>query len=355
MRRGWVKVAGINVLVLVLGLGIAELVFGEWLGGGFGTLNIPRGRVIFDVSELYPGGGRIEYVRDRYGLRGAYPSPGCIDILTLGGSTTDQRALGEGETWQDRIRENFRASGRKVSVVNAGIDGQSTQGNIYNFERWFPLIPGLKPRYVLVYSGINDMFLHGAQTNDRLVAGSPLLKLHHVVKNNSVLYRLYKTIQGVVAARQARLTGDVVDYARATWTDRANLDGDPPDLGQRVDAYGRRLVHLVELIRAMGAQPILVTQKRGDARRRDGRLIGLPAPDGQPNGIDLARILDRFNAELLRTCSAVGAVCIDLAGELEFADGDIYDLMHTTPAGSRRIGDYLSRRLAHLPVGGACD
>ena len=42
-----------------------------------------------------------------YGFRGNYESISQIKIVTVGGSTTDQINVSEGETWSDIIQNNF--------------------------------------------------------------------------------------------------------------------------------------------------------------------------------------------------------------------------------------------------------
>ena len=71
-------------------------------------------------------------------FRGNYNSTADIDILTVGGSTTKQHYIGDGFTWQDILSKNFQSHNEQISVVNAGIDGQSTFGHINNFHDWFP-------------------------------------------------------------------------------------------------------------------------------------------------------------------------------------------------------------------------
>lgn len=219
MRQKLFRVLGFNAIFIVLIVVLAEAVFGTWFGDSFGALNIPRETIRFDASDLYDGGGEVVYRRDKYGLRGRYKSPSGIDILTIGGSTTDQRAITEGETWQDVLAAAFKSEGRDISVVNAGIDGQSTVGNLYSFERWFPLNPGLRPGYAMVYVGINDVHVWMEDTADRLRAHSRWLRIHHAIKNNSALYRLYRMAKGTLVARKAKLTGDDFSYKDAKWTD----------------------------------------------------------------------------------------------------------------------------------------
>ena len=46
-----------------------------------------------------------------------------------------------------------------MDVVNAGIDGQSTIGHIWNFQDWFPKIENLKTKYFIFYIGLNERII----------------------------------------------------------------------------------------------------------------------------------------------------------------------------------------------------
>ena len=67
----------------------------------------------------------------------------------MGGSTTDQRYITDGQTGQDVFQQEFAITGKNIVVANAGIDGQSSFGYIKNFDYWFPNILSLKSKYVL--------------------------------------------------------------------------------------------------------------------------------------------------------------------------------------------------------------
>ena len=78
--------------ILALGLLLLEAIFGSWVRPNYvAQLNLPRGlRVSFDVTDLYIWKrSHVTYSRDEYGLRGSFENPSAIDILTVGGSTTD--------------------------------------------------------------------------------------------------------------------------------------------------------------------------------------------------------------------------------------------------------------------------
>ena len=54
----------------------------------------------------------IYYSRDQWGLRGeSFKNPSDVKMLTVGGSTTDQRYITEGETWQDVMATTLKDSG----------------------------------------------------------------------------------------------------------------------------------------------------------------------------------------------------------------------------------------------------
>ena len=74
-----------------------------------------------------------------------------IDFLVLGGSTTEEKFIDDNDTWTEKLEKKFIKDGKDIEVVNAGIDGQSTIGHIYNFEKWFPHIKNLNPKFIIFY------------------------------------------------------------------------------------------------------------------------------------------------------------------------------------------------------------
>ena len=97
------------------------------------------------------------------------------------------------DTWSEKLESKLNLNLNNIDVVNAGIDGQSTYGHIWNFEEWFPKIDNLKPRYILFYIGINERLnlMHydnhyGVEINRNL-----LRKIkYYIKKNNGITYKL---------------------------------------------------------------------------------------------------------------------------------------------------------------------
>ena len=98
--------------------------------------------------------------------------------------------------------------------------------------------------------------------------------------------------------------------------------------GAKIKSYRQRLAELDRAAKEFGAVPIYVTQNAWGYWRKDSRIYG-----------QLSRYL-LFNAinDVTRAfCRSAGRFCIDVAGSYYFGNGDVYDQIHTTPQGSRKI------------------
>lgn len=354
-----------NIAWICTGVLLLEFVFGNWVRDDpLQQLRIPRNgswRYHVDIPTIPSEQRTVVHTRDQWGLRGDYGKPDRIDILTVGGSTAEQRYITDGRTWQDVLAQEFAEHGQNVKIANAGLSGRTTFGHILDFEHWFSRIPTLRPRYVLFYVGINDMFFDVPNSEwDRIEAPK---SLKQVIKEKSAIYYLYRTLIGAWFARRYALAHTAIDYPNVNWTDKSIGKDYKYKLAPRLDGYGARLRHLIELTQGLGAKPVFVTQMRGDARYQGDKIVGVvntrvritgPWNDtrlglldtNNVNGVDLYLILDLFNQVTLDVCRDAKAICIDMAKELPFEIGDFYDHVHNTEKGAERIGKYLYRRLA---------
>lgn len=349
--REWTGVALVNLAVLVALLAVVELALGTWFfGPNLGALNVHTNvQLRIADSPHYPPGAIAHYRRDRFGLRGDYGGdPARIALLAVGGSTTNEQFVGEDDTWSAILGRELQARGKPLVVANAGVDGHSTAGHLRSFDLWFAKIPGLRPRYIVFFIGINDRGVapDAVAGADALAHDSAYRRLRTYVENNSVLVRAARVIRGWFAARRIGVhygtgKGEAKD---SRWVPAKVPPGLAARLRPHVDGYARRLRALHAKALAFGATPIYVTQINGDGRLRDGAIQEIDASGG---GATFAE-LSLYNAELLKFCAEAKALCIDLAGELRFGPGDFYDSVHTTPQGSRKIGMYLAEKLAPL-------
>ena len=347
-RRGVLGVVAINLALLAAGIVALELVFGNWRDPNrMNRLNLLRDVTLtYATAGLYDGAPeRITYTRDRYGFRGPYPAPSAIDILTIGGSATDQRYIADGQTWQDVLAAGLSRPGRPVSVVNAGVDGQSTIGHLRNFQWWFPYVPGLRPRFVLYYVGVNDFLVRAA--NDELVAAPSWLT---TLRDSSALYAMAVKARGLYRARVSAGLGHArVDFSRIAWTRQPALDDHTVVLQPFEQQYRERLRLLMARTTALGATPICVTQAsryyRGEGSDVVGVAQSIPFGDAWVNGVDFFHIMIALDKALFDECGGAGGVTLDAARQVAWTDADFYDFLHNTPAGARKLGEYLHANL----------
>ncbi|MCA1910119.1 MAG: GDSL-type esterase/lipase family protein [Magnetospirillum sp.] len=338
------KVVAINLALLLVLVAAAELLFGTWFSDDpLDQLWLPRdSKVLVSAKALYQDAdGEFVYRRDKWGLRGDHADPSRITILTIGGSTTNQLYLPEESTWQQVLERQFHDNGRSdVVVANAGVDGQSTVGHLQALRDWFPHVPGLKPRFVLAYVGVND-----TRGVDYWTESLRNHAFHRIVKQKSAIFRLSRLVSGMIVAKRAKLTHRALDRGAIKWTETGAQV--LPASDSNIEHYKQRLKLMADEIHAMGAVPVFVTQPRGDYKISGGKLLGMVTDNG-PNGIDQYNALAPYNAATRQVCRENGLLCLDLAKELTFADGDFYDYLHNTPQGAEKIGRWLYSKLAGL-------
>lgn len=347
---------GLSTLVAVL---LLELTLGGWVfddpWNATKSLNIVRDRrVDYSVESIYgPGAPKVIYTRDGNGLRGRCEDPRRIDILTVGGSTTDQRYISDGQTFQDVLAAEVRQQlGKELRVCNAGVDGHSTFGHLAAFEKWFPLIDGLQPRYVMLYIGINDAGFRIQPMADRDPdQGTGLrARIDRAIREKSVLYGLDQKLSRLLNFRSenryarhgAGLPGEQ-DYVAA-----APTPGTGPLIAANVAGYSARLTAILARIKSGGARPICVTQPDRFWIRRDDVPRGLPDAFRYQgvtyNGLDFRDSKAALDQAMQRLCVDAGGVFIDIQSR-QFEAGDFYDPVHMTPAGARRLAGYLFEEL----------
>lgn len=353
LLRRTIKVVAVNAAMFLALMVVVELVFGNWVRP-FGLRDLKRFSIptgvsyTFDASSLYPveGSQPITYSRDQWGLRGSARSLADYDVVTVGGSTTDQRYLDDTKTWQAVIQRELRSKGwEAATVANAGVDGQSTIGHVFDFRFWFPLLEGLRPRWVLFYVGINDV-LKGDDRDayDRAIDATAW-------RNKSVLFQIYKIVQGNVRARQVGVAHGRHRPAEVDFTSTGLLnDDDRRTLSAAVTSgFLERVDTLRDATLAWGARPVFVTQTaygwNADQLPPRGMKGEVRSHGRTLNYADVAAIHQQLNRALVAHCAARQLACFDLASDLALQADDYYDPLHNTPAGAEKIGRYLAGRL----------
>ncbi len=334
----FLRVLIINFFVFLTVLIIFDLMFGNWFNNNFKTrLSSERNinRVYKFNFENYRGVSH--YIRDNLGFRinKKETIPEKINIIFNGGSTTNQKFINYEETLVGLLEKKFE----KINFVNAGIDGLSIVGHINSFEYWFDKIKNLSPDYYIYLIGINDQYLFKNGENraaDSLVEPSLKGKIREYMEANSFIYNKIRLIKStlylnfgldigvnivnsknVVYGKRANKT--FVNYETIEKKNLANINSEKK--------YLELLNKLTNKVKRRSAEPIYITQTSG-------------------NGMNTHLLL--ISKVIMKHCRDENLYCINMPSELDLNYDDFYDENHLNPTGSKKVSEYLFKKLSSV-------
>ena len=159
------KILFINITVFIIGIIIIELCFGTWLkNSNYSNLLIPRQQTNIITSFPYESNTLGIYSRDKNGFRANKHDLDQINILILGGSTSEERDIDDNKIWTKIFEKKLN---KKYKVLNAAIGGQTSYGHKKMFDMWFSKYNDLEPDFVIVYLGINDTLFFIESLNNK--------------------------------------------------------------------------------------------------------------------------------------------------------------------------------------------
>lgn len=282
----------------------------------------------------------IVYQKDKYGFRGKRKQISKIDILTVGGSTTDEKFLNLENTWSHKLEENFKRIDKNIDVVSAGIDGQSSHGHIWNLKNWFPKIENFKTKYIIYYMGINENLKKKPDTVFDLNKDN-LTKINqikfYIQRNNGLLYKTYNIFRKkyynlyLNSGYQPLLP----KYSKIKNTFTPNI--------KHKNNLVKNLSQIKKLTEELNATPIFVTQRTQFWKEINGEIL-------LANNV-IYNNKDHYNYEkfiaktIINFCQENDLVCIDIFNNIKFDEEDHFELAHTTAKGSKKIADYIFKKL----------
>src|SRR5262249_37193816 len=148
---------------------------------------------------------------------------------------------------------------------------------------WLTQIPGLRPKLVFIYAGINDVFVESRIDRDGIAANERLHRLRQILEQRSAIVGTMQSVAGAIAARHGHLTHSaiVLDEAHAQWAPIGDQTMLPAATAQRRAQYAERVATLDRLARAWGAGPVFITQPHAFLRLApNGEPLGLVMSDG---------------------------------------------------------------------------
>ena len=338
------KIILINFFIFIFSLFLIEIFFGYWfdkdnLGPYMREHRMKKNSISVKFKDT---NYNFIYKRNYYGFRGEEKKLEDIKIVLIGGSTTDERYKPYEYTITGFLNKYLKKEINK-EIINAGIEGQSTRGNIYNFEKWFPKLKGFNPDYFIFYVGMNDHLKDPNDDNEKTIVGhvsnpsfSELIK--DSIKSKSILYDYIRKIKHKYYLNEKKTVFYDFDFGIKKYTqagfdfltyDQAikiyNISKLKAENRDKINFYLNNVDRLVNHVKKYNARPIFINQL---------------AHNGNHN-----KILFILNYSLIEHCKKKKYLCIDLARSLKGKKDYWWDGVHTTPTGSQEIAKIIFPKL----------
>ena len=357
-RSSRAKLVAYNSLALATMLLGCELALGDWhellaLSKKDALITKAlRGKVKIDnVKALYNDTQDIfiKYTRDDDGYRSRARGSDKDIILTIGGSTTDQRFVTDGKTWQDELDKVFPS----FDFINGGVDGQSTFGHIHAVNHWHARkLDARRVKAIIVYFGINDRRLLHSNLNSFDKPLKPMDYIHVFGNQYSFFYRKLTAVRDRIVGSSVNMSGH--------GTSRPDFlpipKGKPFSEEDKDYSYYKALVQslISSLEEHFPASKIILVQQQVPGCKFTSKFSGTDIHDYSINSSGVYALVGEENIcqDLASVYKSQDETLNKRKGDLiekmpmylesDLSSGDLYDLIHTKPSGSLKIAEYLT-------------
>lgn len=296
--------------------------------------------------------------RNVFGFRGPPPPEKfneCVTIIAVGGSTTECRYLTDGRTWPDRLSEHLKSQANIdcLWVNNAGFDGHSTFGHLVLLTDY---IVRIKPRYVVVLSGINDVGRDDLNDYDRNLVPKSWRSRIRTALSHSETFVLLDNARRLYAANSGGLNHSflALDQLPTAGTAGRLSEQDKRAYTASLKSYQERLLAIVELCEKHAIRPVFLTQPclwGGGIDDRTGvDLNRVEVPGRKLCGEAFWELLELYNDVTRGICAAHDLPLVDLARALPKDSTYFYDGFHFTNSGAEKVAEIVGRTLAPVLV-----
>ena len=336
MEKSLTKTVLTNFLVFLIIIAIMEIFFGYWFSKhSFGPYmrehRLKKNHVILSYNNIKYD---YFYKRNYHGFRGEEIDPSQIEAVMIGGSTTDERYKPIEFSIAENLNVLLKKNGYNFKITNAGIEGQSTSGHIYNFRHWFPKLKNFSPKLYIFYIGLNDFGFGPDQSEysnsegDGHVRNPEAIEVFFdTVKSNSFFYdkarilkqKYYSTTKTVKYYHDSEKLKDLeyINYKQALELhDVKKLKVKHKKI---ISKYLDRVKILNSYVTKNNSTAIFINQVRAAGNKNEKLFI--------------------LNYSLIEYCRNTNMHCIDLAAKLDGKHSYWWDTSHTTGLGSKTIAE----------------
>ncbi len=258
-------------------------------------------------------------------------------IICMGGSTTECFYLNDGKDWPNRVAQEFAANNKKIWLNNAGMDGQSAFGNLVMLKQH---IVQLKPNYILLMCGLNDIGLNAAGKYD--------MAEKNWFKKAYDFLELPATIVNIIRADKAKKVGlnhQFLDIQKAE-----KLELSDTQILQRIaqeqpllENYKKRIEEIVKICNENKIKLVFISQTILFADEQDmytGIALG-NIKTGEINGRTQALLLKQYNKANYDIATANNLAFINLSARLPKDSRFYYDGYHFTNDGAELVSKFI--------------
>jgi lysophospholipase L1-like esterase len=177
------------------------------------------------VGDVMPGVSGVQTIStDAKGYRTnvpidyAHKRPGVFRLFAIGGSTTEQIALGDEKTWVSILAQRLeRSSGRRVEAVNTGVSGMRAEHHLETLRK----IAAYEPDLVVIMMGVNDWNRHIT------TGGNPFFVFFYDLverldMRQSVMGKAYRALRSQFSAGRPAATASTVRIDRGEYLSAQN-------------------------------------------------------------------------------------------------------------------------------------
>ena len=348
MKKSPSKIIFINFLVFLTGIFMIEIFFGYWFSEhNFGPYmrehRLKKTPVALSYNDIQYN---YIYKRNYHGFRGEEIDPSEIEAVIMGGSTTDERYKPYEFTITGNLNFLLKKNGYNFKITNAGIEGQSTAGHIYNFQHWFPKLKNFSPKLYIFYIGINDFNFPYKDKNYNILGNDGHVKNPEAVevffdtlKSNSFFYDNLRIIKQkyYLTAKTMRYDHDFwrrheiknykyINYKKAL--ELYDLKKLKIKHQEMISSYLNHVKILNNYVTKSNATAIFINQVLFDGNKDERLFI--------------------INYSLIEYCKDKNLHCIDLASKFNGKLDYWFDGVHTTRLGSKAIAEVLIEDLIKI-------
>ena len=274
---------------------------------------------------------KIIHTKNSLGMRGPELNGSeKLKIICMGGSTTECFYLNDGKDWPgilgSKIKKDFPASW----LNNAGMDGQSSFGNLQMLKQY---IVNLKPNYIVLMCGLNDMGLETPSYFDE--DKSLFKKIYNFLEIPSTILNIVRAGKAKESGLNHRFIMDINKAERLQMDDTAIVKCLKKEQ-EFLSAYVDRLNEFAKICKANNIKPIFISQSILFSDEKDlytNTYLG-DIKTGNINGKTRGYILKMYNKVTFDFAESQNIPYINLNARLPKDSRFFYDGYHFTNDGS---------------------